>query len=443
METLETLLACIYPEAGSEDSDSEDEGVCSLTGCVGDIAILDEGIIEEARRPDAVEMKELTAWSRERLNKLKRHRAEARKLRSVLLRFREKTRKPSKPHTARYEDAVAAGWRALSLDGAELMPLLSTISRAELDHEATLAATRLGKPFEKPGPNIREGLDYVDLRGDGVLHVRIANWYRARAKRDHAKMKQMELEVGALLVAGAPTEVKNDEGLTPLLQACKYDAGTIVRVLIAAEAEFQQVQNAQKLRPLLLAAQENSPTAFEVVADALREKGVLASAARRPGNGYTALHFAAIADAADLIKRAGRFDEFRKSVDVLSSEGDVKTGALHKCAMYGHLESMKALLELGADVDLRDSNGATALHVAALAARFEKDRRHKACVDLLLRHGASIDVADGRGRLLRDLPTSNNVKRVLKRSTTLPVAEKENATGQVKRASSAPISLRA
>ena len=235
----------------------------------------------------------------------------------------------------------------------------------------------------------------------------------------------MELEVGALLVAGAPTEVKNDEGLTPLLQACKYDAGTIVRVLIAAEAEYQQVQNAQKLRPLLLAAQENSPNAFEVVADALREKGVLASAARRPGNGYgTALHFAAIADAADLIKRAGRFDEFRKSVDVLSSEGETKTGALHKCAMYGHLESMKALLELGADVDLRDSNGATALHVhAALAARFEKDRRHKACVDLLLRHGASIDVADGRGRLLRDLPTSNNVKRVLKRSTTLPAKD--------------------
>ena len=353
------MLACVYPEAVSDDDDSEDEGVCVGCVCEG-VAILDEGLEEAARRPDAAEPKELTAWSRARLNKLKRHRAEARKQRSILLRFREKTRKPSKPHTARYEDAVAAGWRALSLDGTDLMPLLSTISRAELDHEATLAATRLGKPFEKPGPSIREGLDYIDFRGDGVLHVRIADWYRARAKRDHAQMKQMELEVGALLVAGAPTEVKSDEGLTPLLQACKYDAGTIVRVLIAAEAEFQQVQNAQKLRPLLLAAQENSPNAFEVVADALREKGVLASAARRPGNGYTVLHFAAIADAADLIKRAGRFDEFRKSVDVLSSEGEVKTGALHKCAMYAHLESMKALLELGADVDLRDSNGATA-----------------------------------------------------------------------------------
>ena len=358
------MLACVYPEAVSDDDDSEDEGVCVGCVCEG-VAILDEGLEEAARRPDAAEPKELTAWSRARLNKLKRHRAEARKQRSILLRFREKTRKPSKPHTARYEDAVAAGWRALSLDGTDLMPLLSTISRAELDHEATLAATRLGKPFEKPGPSIREGLDYIDFRGDGVLHVRIADWYRVRAKRDHARMKQMELEVGALLVAGAPTEVKSDEGLTPLLQACKYDAGTIVRILIAAEAEYQQVQNAQKLRPLLLAAQENSPNAFEVVADALREKGVLASAARRPGNGYTVLHFAAIADAADLIKRAGRFDEFRKSVDVLSSEGETKTGALHKCAMYAHLDSMRALLDLGADVDLRDSNGATALHVAA------------------------------------------------------------------------------
>jgi len=107
-----------------------------------------------------------------------------------------------------------------------------------------------------------------------------------------------------------------------------------------------------------------------------------------------------------------------------------------------HERAVKFDFHTGADVDLRDSNGATALHVAALAARFEKDRRHKACVDLLLRHGASIDVADGRGRLLRDLPTSNNVKRVLKRSTTLPVAEKENATDRVKRASSAPISVR-
>ena len=66
---------------------------------------------------------------------------------------------------------------------------------------------------------------------------------------------------------------------------------------------------------------DNIDTKVDLLAECTRRGlRVLASAARRPGNGYTALHFAAIADAADLIKRAGRFDEFRKSIDVLSSE---------------------------------------------------------------------------------------------------------------------------
>ena len=38
---METMLACLYPEVASDGEDSEDEGVCSLTGCVYDIAILD------------------------------------------------------------------------------------------------------------------------------------------------------------------------------------------------------------------------------------------------------------------------------------------------------------------------------------------------------------------------------------------------------------------
>ena len=111
---MDAMLSCIYPEAASDDSDSEDEGVCVGCVCEG-VAILDEGIEEAARRPDAAEPKELTAWSRARLNKLKRHRAEARKQRSILLRFREKTRKPSRPHSMRYEEAVQNAWRALSL----------------------------------------------------------------------------------------------------------------------------------------------------------------------------------------------------------------------------------------------------------------------------------------------------------------------------------------
>ena len=105
-------------------------------------------------------------------------------------------------------------------------------------------------------------------------------------------------------------------------------------------------------------------------------------------------------------------------------------------AKYGHLESMKELLELGADVDLRDSNGATALHVAALAAgskRTGDTRPASTCCCGTARPSTS-PTAEAPAC---DLPTSNNVKRVLKRGTTLPAkAEKENATAPVKRASS-------
>ena len=212
------------------------------------------------------------------------------------------------------------------------MPLLSTISRAELDHEATLAATRLGKPFEKPGPNIREGLDYVDISGRRRLTRADCELVRARAKRDHARMTQMELEVGALLVAGAPTEVKNDEGLTP----CSRLANTTRGRSAGAHRRRGRVPPGPERAEAAAVAPRGAgelPDAFEVAATRCGRRawrraprGARATATRR--------HFAAIADAADLIKRAGRFDEFRKSVDVLSSEGDVKTGALHKCAAH-------------------------------------------------------------------------------------------------------------
>lgn len=438
------MLACMFPEPAD---DSEDEGHCfvDLSACVCDVSILDEGLDEAARPSSAAG--ELTTWSGERRKGLRRHRKESLKQRSALLRFREKTRSgaKAKAYVERYEEHVRDAWRILDLDlDGCLIPLLSTISRAELDQEAIEAATRLGRPVEKPGPSIREGVDYRDFRGNGVLHVRIADWYRASRKRDADRMRRLELEVGALLVAGAPTEIKNDEGLTPLQAGCKYDSGAIVRVLVAAGAEFERVENAQKLRPLLLAAAENSPHAFGVIAETLQKKGALAAAARCPGNGYTVLHYAAIGNATDLIAHAAKFPEFRRSavVDALSIEGGVHQTALQKAALYGHKDVLSALLDMNADVDVRDSTGATALHVAASAARFEQDRKHKDCVDLLLRKGASIDVVDGRGRTLGDLPTSNNVKRVITRSATQPVVGgEENARVAPKRANSAPVSV--
>lgn len=41
--------------------------------------------------------------------------------------------------------------------------------------------------------------------------------------------------------------------------------------------------------------------------------------------------------------------------------------ALHVAALWGHVEAIEALLELGAEVDVQNCGGATPLHFAAMA----------------------------------------------------------------------------
>src|ERR1700736_4466342 len=59
-------------------------------------------------------------------------------------------------------------------------------------------------------------------------------------------------------------------------------------------------------------------------------------------------------------------------------------GDMHNAARAGDVERVKALLAAGADVNLRDSLGGTALHDAAWAG-------DKTIVTLLLDHGADVN----------------------------------------------------
>ena len=106
-------LACLYPR-GRADSDSEDENLRRLR--LRRPRDPRRGPSRTRRGAPTMQKRRNSAWSRARLNKLKRHRAEARKQRSYPPAASAKTRKPSKP-PPRYEDAVAVGWCALSLDG--------------------------------------------------------------------------------------------------------------------------------------------------------------------------------------------------------------------------------------------------------------------------------------------------------------------------------------
>ena len=68
---------------------------------------------------------------------------------------------------------------------------------------------------------------------------------------------------------------------------------------------------------------------------------------------------------------------------------------------------VRALLDAGADKDLANSNGATALHVAV------KDG-HDAIVRMLLAAGASKTKRDASGKAALELATTAEMKRLLR-----------------------------
>jgi ankyrin repeat protein len=83
---------------------------------------------------------------------------------------------------------------------------------------------------------------------------------------------------------------------------------------------------------------------------------------------------------------------------------------LHKAAATGDVETVRALVAAGANLDARDAHGRTALmvaahfgHHAAAQALIEAivlgngGARHIATVDALVTAGADVNLADGRG----------------------------------------------
>ncbi|CAK8998212.1 Ankyrin-2 (ANK-2) (Ankyrin-B) (Brain ankyrin) (Non-erythroid ankyrin) [Durusdinium trenchii] len=270
----------------------------------------------------------------------------------------------------------------------------------------------------------------------------------------HFAARESHLEIlKELLVAGATKEVQDNEGLTPLLLAAARGHVEIVKELIQAGASNDVKDNAGRTA-LHFAAREGH---MEIV------KELLAAGATKDvqdNEGHTVLHSAAKEGHAEIVKEllaAGATKEIqdnngKTAADLAWKEGETEIVELLedpaetlarwtvlKAAEKGRLDVLKALLEQGADKDLKDDEGKTALYWAVqkdsmqmvqalLATGAAKDiqtnlghtalhraakKGHVEIVKELLAAGATKEIQDNNGKTAADLASDEDHLEVL------------------------------
>lgn len=160
----------------------------------------------------------------------------------------------------------------------------------------------------------------------------------------------------------------------------------------------------------IVKARAGSLDVFEAAAlgDVDRLRSVLdddpSGATAYSGDGFTALHFAAFFGYPDavslLIDRGAEVDAFGR--------GWMTGTALHSGASRLQSESVRVLLEAGANPDVRQSGGWTPLHAAAMNGDLVS-------VELLLAAGADAAATNDEGRTVEDLAAESGDDATIER----------------------------
>jgi uncharacterized protein len=244
-------------------------------------------------------------------------------------------------------------------------------------------------------------------------------------------------EIAKLLInAGASVSAANRYGVSPLYLAARGTDAATIRALLAAGADANtslpegetvlmtaaKAGDAEVVRMLLTGSSGIALGAFTeptAAAGTASGYGAAAAATPEPANradpnakdgwyGQTALMWAAAEGHTNVVRlllaAGASVDERSRLVDAPESsyerlEGDFaypktpKGGltALHFAARAGAPDTVRTLIEGGADLDTVDAEGATAVLLAALDGRFDVTR-------LLLEAGADPRIADLYGR---------------------------------------------
>ncbi|GAB4419166.1 MAG: hypothetical protein OHK0039_31310 [Bacteroidia bacterium] len=196
----------------------------------------------------------------------------------------------------------------------------------------------------------------------------------------HRAVHQGSIDLVAwLLQHGATVNATDGYGNTPLHIACIYGRRDLADLLLRHGADVDSTTDRKDWTPLMVAINENDLD----MADWLISQGADLNHVDRE-QGWTPLLLACEQGLKEmiikLIDRGGR-------VDAKVTDGDARgRSAIHLASYYGDIDTVRALIRQGVDIDQQpEGGGLTALHWAVYNV-------HVDLLEFLLAHGANVNI---------------------------------------------------
>src|SRR5215813_1622249 len=293
------------------------------------------------------------------------------------------------------------------------MTVLMNAARADFRSDVG-TRLRLLKLLMTHGADVRS----KDEDGRTALHYSVVQ-YMSESGGFKAKSEIVRL----LLENGADVNAPDKRGNTALMDTIHTYEGTaeIPQLLVEKGADVN-LANDEGVTPLMFAAEEGRSD----VATLLLEKGARLDAKDKVG--HTALTHAAEAGRADMVTFL-RSKGADLSLTAYKTDADLNA-ALHNAALlsavtHGNVAEVRQQLDLGADINARNRNGATSLMWAVEGYKNE-------IVMLLLDKGANVNAVDDLGNTaLMTASWGNNresVKLLLEHKAETNIVNKEGKT---------------
>jgi cytohesin len=260
---------------------------------------------------------------------------------------------------------------------------------------------------------LRHGAEANTTDGDGKTPLHYA------IERSFKTVVEVLLANGADV--NAKVSVKMNEGWTPLHFAVAVGAASTVELLLAKGAEVNAKSSAGET-PLWLAGARNQIP----VAELLLAKGADVNASNN--NGWSPLHEAVDGGHQRMVDFLLKNGADPNAKSTISSEKG--TTPLHLAARFGdgRAAEVASLLKSRAEVDAKDSHGATPL-IAALAGN---NKQCAKIVELLLAKGADVNARDDNGSFPLYLAVQRRsgelVRLILAHKPDLEFRDKEDYT---------------